>query len=244
MAGRVDGDAGGAVEEHVAVHVLDGGAVAPGDDERIAAGVGRRDHLAVALDDRLRLRAGQRGLEVRGVHRFDPTCASSAGALRAVFDAARPARASSSRMRSAAAKSRRRRASLRARSAARSRSDQHRRSRVLARAAATPRRARRRSARTRRAPRQRRRRRPAARRWPSSSRAPDRTSPPAPPAVFRSSRIAASNSSRPWRRARRSPRCAVALRQQCSSRPRKSVSRRSASSACSSPAQVKLSRVR
>ena len=53
VAGGVDGDAGGAVEEHVAVDVLDGGAVAARHDERIAARVRRRDDLAVALDDGL-----------------------------------------------------------------------------------------------------------------------------------------------------------------------------------------------
>ena len=70
VAGGVDGDAGGAVEEDVAVDVLHGGAAAPGHHERIAAGVGRRHHLAVALDDRPGLGARQRGLELWRVHRL------------------------------------------------------------------------------------------------------------------------------------------------------------------------------
>ena len=45
-AGRVDGDAGGAVEEPVAVDVFDHRAFAAGDHERIVAGVGRRHELA------------------------------------------------------------------------------------------------------------------------------------------------------------------------------------------------------
>ena len=66
-AGGVDRDAGRAVEEDVAVDVLDDGAFAAGDDERIVARVGRRHELRVLLDDRLGLRAGQRSLDVRGV---------------------------------------------------------------------------------------------------------------------------------------------------------------------------------
>ena len=42
-AGGIDGDAGGAVEEPVAVDVLDHRPLAAGDDERIVARVGRRD---------------------------------------------------------------------------------------------------------------------------------------------------------------------------------------------------------
>ena len=51
VAGGVDGDAGGAVEKQVAVDVLDDGAGAARHDKGIAAGVRRRDDLAVALDD-------------------------------------------------------------------------------------------------------------------------------------------------------------------------------------------------
>ncbi len=59
VSGRVDGDAGGAVEELVAVDVLDDGAFTAGHHQRIAAGVGRRHRLGVAGDDRLGVRAGQ-----------------------------------------------------------------------------------------------------------------------------------------------------------------------------------------
>ena len=71
-AGRVDGDAGGAVEEPIAVDVLDHRAFAARDHERIVAGVGRRHELRVALDDRLGLRAGQRRLDVGCVHAVVP----------------------------------------------------------------------------------------------------------------------------------------------------------------------------
>ena len=50
-AGRVDRDAGGAVEEAIAVDVLDDGPFAAGDDERVVARVGRRHEPGVALDD-------------------------------------------------------------------------------------------------------------------------------------------------------------------------------------------------
>ena len=68
VAGRVDGDAGGAIEEQVAVDVLDDRAGAARHHERIAARVRRRHDLAVALDDGLGLGPGQRGLDQRRVH--------------------------------------------------------------------------------------------------------------------------------------------------------------------------------
>ena len=68
VAGGVDGDAGGAIEEQVAVDVLDDGAGAAGHDEGIAARVGRRHDLAVALDDGFGFGAGQGGLDQRRVH--------------------------------------------------------------------------------------------------------------------------------------------------------------------------------
>ena len=67
-AGRVDRDAGGAIEEAVAVDVLDHRPFAAGDHERIVARVGGRDVLRVALDDRPGLRAGQRRPDVWRVH--------------------------------------------------------------------------------------------------------------------------------------------------------------------------------
>ena len=51
VAGGGHGNAGRAVEEDVAVHVLDDRALAARDDERIVARVRRRDDLRVALDD-------------------------------------------------------------------------------------------------------------------------------------------------------------------------------------------------
>ena len=66
-AGGIDRDAGRAVEKDVAVDVLDDGAFAAGDDERIVARVGRRHEFRVLLDDRPGLRARRRSLDVRGV---------------------------------------------------------------------------------------------------------------------------------------------------------------------------------
>src|SRR5262249_48314358 len=106
VAGRVDGDAGGAVEKNVPVHVLDGRAVTARDDQRIPARVrGRHDGL-IARDERLGLRTRQRGDDVRRYFRFQrvPPALSSSSTPRA---------ASSWRMRSAAAKSRRSRAAWR-----------------------------------------------------------------------------------------------------------------------------------
>ena len=65
MAGRDDGDAGGEIEEGVAVNIFHGGAAADFRDERVVAGVGRRDYVMVALDEFLGLGAGQFGDEVR-----------------------------------------------------------------------------------------------------------------------------------------------------------------------------------
>ena len=56
VAGRGDGDAGRAVEEDVAVDVLDERAFPARHHERVVARVGRRDDLRVALDERLRPR--------------------------------------------------------------------------------------------------------------------------------------------------------------------------------------------
>ena len=67
-AGRVDGDAGRAVEKAIAVDVLDDRALAAGDDERIVARVGRRHEFLVAFDDRPGLRARKRRVDFRGLH--------------------------------------------------------------------------------------------------------------------------------------------------------------------------------
>ncbi len=63
MAGRIDGNPGGAVEEHVAVHVLDGRAGGVIDHQRIPAGVRRGDHFRVPRDERRGLRPRERGLD-------------------------------------------------------------------------------------------------------------------------------------------------------------------------------------
>ena len=117
-ASRVDGDAGGAIEEAVAIHVLDDGALAAGDDERIVAGVRRRDELAIAIDDGLGLRAWQRGLDVRCVH---GCCCSVRGlfpcfqrVVLPVSSSTMPRASRSLRMRSASAKLRDSRAARRA----------------------------------------------------------------------------------------------------------------------------------
>ena len=64
VTGRVDGDPGGAVEEPVAVHVLDDGALAAGHDERIATRVRRGHILRVTLDEATRVGPGERGADV------------------------------------------------------------------------------------------------------------------------------------------------------------------------------------
>ena len=63
MAGGVDGNPGGAVEEHVAVDILHHRAFAALNDERITACVGWRDDDGVACDDRCGLGAGQSGFD-------------------------------------------------------------------------------------------------------------------------------------------------------------------------------------
>ncbi len=74
VPGARDRDAGGAVEEQVAVDVLDDGALAAGHDEGIVARVGRRHAGLVARDDGGGLRAGQGHLDIRGcAHIFSGT---------------------------------------------------------------------------------------------------------------------------------------------------------------------------
>ena len=197
MAGRVDGDAGGAVEKDVAVDVLDGGALAARHHERIVARVGRRDDLAVALDEALAFGPGS-GVLSCGASIVSPAVTFASSACPAGRPrAGRPRAASSSRMRSASAKSRRRRASCALGHAPLDLGLGHRRPLVLARAqrqhaehvvevvegVAAP---------------------PATSAAPSSpasiaafiARTSSNIAPSAA-AVFRSSRIAASNSSRP-----------------------------------------------
>ena len=65
VAGRADRDAGGEVEEAVAVHVPGLGAARVRHHERVVARIGGRGDFRVALDHRARLGPGQLGLEVR-----------------------------------------------------------------------------------------------------------------------------------------------------------------------------------
>jgi hypothetical protein len=65
VAGRADGDAGGEVEEAVAVDIGDDDAGAGLGDEGIGARQGRAGDGLVALDDGTRLRPGQLGDDVR-----------------------------------------------------------------------------------------------------------------------------------------------------------------------------------
>src|SRR5207253_3047110 len=73
------GDAGGEVEEEIAVHVLDDSPGAAGADERIDARVGRRHVSLVAIEQGARLRAGEGGLDLGDLasfelpHRFHPS---------------------------------------------------------------------------------------------------------------------------------------------------------------------------
>src|SRR5262249_60685808 len=69
-SGGIHGDAGGAVEKRVAVHVFDDRAFAARDDERIVAGIRGRDERGVLLDDRFRFGAWEWRLDVGGLHCF------------------------------------------------------------------------------------------------------------------------------------------------------------------------------
>ncbi len=64
VAGGVDGDAGGEVEELVAVDVGDANAAARLRDHGIAAGVAGRDEAVIVGNDLLRKRARNRGLQL------------------------------------------------------------------------------------------------------------------------------------------------------------------------------------
>ena len=70
MAGGGDGDAGGKVEELVAVHVFDPGAAAALGDQRIAARVGGRHPAIVCFDDGACLGSGQWSGDAWGVRRL------------------------------------------------------------------------------------------------------------------------------------------------------------------------------
>src|SRR5581483_3149835 len=65
VAGGDHGDAGGEVEEFVAVHVLDDAAAAGFRDQRIRAGVGGRDVLLVAYQDAAGVGSEQFGADAR-----------------------------------------------------------------------------------------------------------------------------------------------------------------------------------
>ena len=62
MSGRGHGDAGGEIEEFVAVHVRDHDAAALFGHQRVRAGIGRRKVLFVARKNALGVGAGQSGL--------------------------------------------------------------------------------------------------------------------------------------------------------------------------------------
>src|SRR5262245_55082013 len=68
VTSRRDRDAGRTVQKHVAVDVFDDRALSARHDERIVAGIRRRDKLPIALDDRARLRTGQGRFDVRHAH--------------------------------------------------------------------------------------------------------------------------------------------------------------------------------
>ena len=67
VAGGGDGDAGGKVEEGVAVDVFHTDAAAPLGDHGVGAGVGGGDVLVVLLDDAAGVGAGERGKEAGAV---------------------------------------------------------------------------------------------------------------------------------------------------------------------------------
>ena len=64
VAGGDDGDAGGEVEELVAVDVVDADAAAAFGDQRIAAGVAGGDEAVIVGDDLLGERTGEGGLQL------------------------------------------------------------------------------------------------------------------------------------------------------------------------------------
>ena len=63
MSGRGHGDAGGEIEEFVAVHIGDHDAAALLGHQRVGAGVGRRNVFLVARENALGIGAGQGGLD-------------------------------------------------------------------------------------------------------------------------------------------------------------------------------------
>src|SRR6185312_13063131 len=68
MAGAAHGDAGGEIEEAVAVDVPDLHATAPGHDEGVVTRIGGRADRAVALEERAGLGSGQLGADVGWMH--------------------------------------------------------------------------------------------------------------------------------------------------------------------------------
>ena len=67
MAGGHHGDPGGEIQKTVAVGVFDDGAFAPLRNQRIGAGVGRRDNLLIPLDDGFRVWARERSEQIEEV---------------------------------------------------------------------------------------------------------------------------------------------------------------------------------
>ena len=63
VAGGDHGDAGGEVEEEIAVHVLHHGAAATADDQRVAAGVGGGNQARIAVNDAPGVGPRQGGLQ-------------------------------------------------------------------------------------------------------------------------------------------------------------------------------------
>ena len=77
VPGGAHRDARREVDEAIAVHIPDFGAAPVAHDEFVVAHVARRDDLAVALDERARLRAGQGSLQGGVVHGTDLRCHST-----------------------------------------------------------------------------------------------------------------------------------------------------------------------
>ena len=64
MAGRGHGDAGGKIEELVAIHIFDHNAASALGNQRIRARVGRRNIFFIACENALGIGAGKRRLEL------------------------------------------------------------------------------------------------------------------------------------------------------------------------------------
>jgi hypothetical protein len=84
VAGGGHGDSGGEIEEFVAVNIGDNDAAAALGDQRVGAGVGRRDQFVVGIENALGIGAGQGGADLWSGDGagFAGQCASSHGILR------------------------------------------------------------------------------------------------------------------------------------------------------------------